>query len=152
MAEVLALALEPVVAGRRLLLPRAERAAELLPARLRAAGAEVLTVDAYRSVQAEEDPTPVREALKRIDGESFMASRDLAAVLFTSGRTVNAVLSELGPPTAENLLKCPAFCIGPVTASACRRAGFTRISTAQPHTEEGLVEAVVVAVGRRGTP
>jgi uroporphyrinogen III methyltransferase/synthase len=116
------------------LLPRADIAPEGLEEDLAAKGWEPLRVDAYRSHPASELPEGVREAL---------ASGEVDAVTFTSASTVEGFVALAGP------VERPAVvCIGPVTAEAARGAGLKVAAVADPHTLDGLVDAVERALGR----
>lgn len=134
-ALALALALAGRVEGRKVLLPRAERASELLPERLRAAGAVVTVAPVYRAEwPTTVDPGPVRAAL---------AAGRLDAVTFGSARTVEGVLELLGDEARDLLGKTRIICLGPVTALACRAAGLLEPRIAEPSTIDGLIQAVV---------
>lgn len=89
----------------RVLLPRSARAGDKLPDALRAAGAEVTAVTAYRNLAVAD---PVRVDLASLD-----------AVLFTSPSTVAAfrgLYGELVPPALA------LWCRGPRTRRAARAA------------------------------
>jgi uroporphyrinogen-III synthase len=146
-AESLADALAREVHGKRVLLPRAEDARELLPNALRRAGAfEVCVVPAYRAVPAQ---SAAYESIA-----AMLASGTIDAVTFASARTVGAVFSQLeevlGERTVELLSRCGIFSIGPLTTRACRAIGISLVTEANPHTLEGLVEAMVREIGRVG--
>jgi uroporphyrinogen III methyltransferase/synthase len=144
-AESLADALAREVRGKRVLLPRAEDARELLPNELRRAGAsEVCVVPAYRAVPAQ---SAAYESVA-----ASLTSGKIDAVTFASARTVGAVLSRLkevlGERTVELLARCRIFSIGPWTTRACRAVGISLVTEANPHTLEGLVDAMVREIGR----
>ena len=117
------------------LLPRAELASDELEGALRGKGWTVERVDAYRTVLAGELPAEARAAL---DGGR------VAVVTFSSASTVRGFVRAAGHvPDGVT-----AVCIGPVTAAAAREAGIEVADQADPHTIDGLVDAVVRAVGR----
>ena len=129
---------EPV-AGKRLLLPRAEVARETLPEELRRRGAAVDVVPVYRTVSDLGAAAALREAFK---------ARRVAAVTFTSSSTVQNFVEML---KGEDL---PAFldgvriaCIGPVTAETARRHGLSPDILPTAHTIPALAEALVAALG-----
>ena len=93
------------VAGERVLVPRSALADDTLPEALRAAGAEVAAVTAYRNVPA---PHPVRVDL---------AAQD--AVVFTSPSTVAAFRVLYGDHIPPALA---LWCRGPRTCAAARAA------------------------------
>lgn len=116
--------------GLRVLLPRAAAATPDLPAVLRAAGAEVVEVEAYRTV-----PSPD-------------LGRDLAALQHPEGIDVWVVQS----PSAVAALMATdgAFmrssliaCLGPTTSAAARAAGLTVAVVADFPRADELVGALV---------
>jgi uroporphyrinogen-III synthase/uroporphyrinogen III methyltransferase/synthase len=119
------------------LFPRAETVRGALADGLRAKGWSVDEVVAYRTV-AGVPPDGAVDAAARAD-----------AVAFTSSSTVTRALDLLGVDGLPPLV----VTIGPVTSASARSAGLTVAAEAQPHTIDGLVEAVVVAVaGGSGAP
>jgi uroporphyrinogen-III synthase len=111
------------------LLARADAASGELDGALRAKGWTPVRVDAYRTVLAEELPADARAALE---------AGKVDAVAFTSASTVRGFVGAAGrvPPGI------PAVCIGPVTSAAARDAGMEVAAEADPHTVEGLAEAI----------
>lgn len=93
------------LAGARILLPRSQLAGGALPAGLRAAGAAVTAVTAYRTLAVE---APVRVDLRACD-----------AVLFTSPSTVRAFVRLYGAALPRQLL---LWCRGPRTREAAQAA------------------------------
>ena len=118
----------------RVLLPQADRARPVLAEGLGRKGWHVDVVEAYRTVPA----TPAPDALAHA-----MAAD---AVTFTSASTVRGYLDLVGPATVPPVV----VTIGPVTSEAAREAGFSVSVEADPHTVDGVVEAVLGALaGRR---
>jgi uroporphyrinogen III methyltransferase/synthase len=107
---------------------------------LRAAGARVEVVTAYRSVLPAGAAAALRDALVATVPD---------AVTFTSGSTVANFSSGLG---GSPLPGCPAVCIGPVTAAAARHAGWASVITAEEHTAQGVVAATVQVLGAERLP
>jgi uroporphyrinogen-III synthase len=117
------------------LLARADLARPDLEEAIRDKGWTVDRVDAYRTVLADELPPEAREALR--------AGR-VAAVTFTSASTVLGFVRAVGElPRGVGVV-----CIGPVTAAAAREAGIPVDAEADPHTIDGLADAVARTVGR----
>jgi uroporphyrinogen-III synthase len=118
------------VAGKRVLLPRAELAREALAQQLASLGAEVLEVAAYRTLPAE----PSAEALA-----ALRAGVD--AVTFTSSSTVRFFAQQLA---AHDLVLGTAAvaCIGPITAGTAREVGWPVDVVAAVYTTQGLVDAL----------
>jgi uroporphyrinogen III methyltransferase/synthase len=131
-AEALADALGDV-RGARVLLARADIARPALAERLRAAGALVDEVVAYRTVRPEGLEARLRQALAGAD-----------VVTFTSSSTVRNLFEALGPSEAAQALRGVAVaCIGPVTAQTARELGLEPAVVAEEYTIEGLLEALV---------
>ena len=138
-AEALADALEPrIAAGDRVLLPRAADSRDVLPSRLRAAGAEVEDLPVYESRRpAEPDPAVVA----RIEAGEI----DIAT--FTASSTVRGCLDLLGG-RAELLRGVTIACIGPITARTAAEAGLRVDVVAREHTIPGLMAALREHAGR----
>lgn len=132
-AEALAGALsEAGMGGKRILLPRAAGARDVLPERLRALGADVDVVEVYRAVS----PPGVSSKLK----EHLAAGVDV--VTFTSSSTVRNFVDALNG-VARFPRSARVACIGPITAAMAREAGLPVDIIAEEYTTRGLVEALV---------
>ena len=131
----------PIQPGERVLLARADIAADTLPALLRARGAIVDEVVAYRTVEG-----PVESARLL---EAAFEGPPIDAVVFTSGSTVRGLLTLAGPDRLEALRAIPAVCIGPETAREARRHGFAVMAEPAKQEAEALADAVaqVLAAG-----
>jgi hydroxymethylbilane synthase len=105
----------PVVAGDLILVVRGDLADEELMVGLRARGAEVDDVVAYRTREA---PESSRGLIRHAT-----AAGPIAAVVFTSGSTVRGLLA-LGQADSIEVRSWPAVCIGTETAGEARAAGF----------------------------
>jgi uroporphyrinogen-III synthase len=116
------------------LFPRAETVRGALAEGLRDKGWRVDEVEAYRTVAGEPSPDAVGAA-GRAD-----------AVAFTSSSTVQRTLDLLGEDGVPDVV----VSIGPVTTASARSAGLIVAAEARPHTIDGLVEAVVEALGDPG--
>jgi uroporphyrinogen III methyltransferase/synthase len=143
--EGLARALEKAspLAGRRILLPRADIATPGLPRMLREAGAAVEEIVAYRTVTTDVDAAPVRSAL--LAGE-------IDAVTFASGSAAHAFAEVVG----AELLRAPSprarvVSIGPVTSEALRALDIMVDEEATSPGMRELAGAVVRALGRGGS-
>ena len=113
----------------RVLCARADIAPEGLEDALRAKGWTPIRVDAYRTRMPRSLPPAARDALR---------SGAVDAVTFTSASTVRGFVRALGPVKGNPKVAC----IGPVTARAAREHGLTVHAVANPHTIEGLANAV----------
>jgi uroporphyrinogen III methyltransferase/synthase len=123
------------VAGLRILRVRGDRARTELEDGLRAAGATVDTLLAYR----------IRPAQIRTDVADAITVDGADAVTFTSGSSVEGFEQILPDHTLHE--RVVAICIGPVTAEAAERAGWRRVVTATESTIDGLVACLVGVLG-----
>ncbi len=123
--------------GARVLLPRAEVAREALPDGLRARGAMVEEVAAYRTVADGSGADGVRRAL---------AAGEVDWVTFTAASTVRHFADLAG----ADLGRARVASIGPITSEAARDAGLTVDVEAEEHTIAGLVEAIRRSEEARG--
>jgi len=136
-AESLAeLLLAAGVTGRRILLPRAEGARQLLPEALAQAGAELEVVAIYRMRPDEASRSRLKAAL---------AAPGLDCIIFTSGSSVECFQAlRNGDSLGSQLL---VACIGPITARAAARAGLLPGLVAEQHSLPGLVAALERRLG-----
>jgi uroporphyrinogen-III synthase len=118
------------VAGARVLLARADAAADDLPAALRDAGAEVHELAVYHTVVGPE--------VSRAGAIAALADPALRAALFASGSAVRGLL-RLGGDAARAL---PAITIGPATSDVARAEGLRVVAEADRPGVDGLVSAV----------
>lgn len=101
--------------GRRILLPRALEAREVLPQELAKRGAHVAVVPVYRTII----PTASRDAIR-----AMLQKKELAVVTFTSSSTVKNFMKLFeGEPVAKWLEGVRIACIGPITADTAREKG-----------------------------
>lgn len=129
-AVVEALDDETDLAAKRVLLPRAAVAREALPDGLRARGAEVDVVEAYRTVPAEAASGDLR---RRLD------AGEIDLVTFTASSTVRNFHRSVGPDLGDARVAA----IGPITAGTARELGYDVAVVAEVYTIPGLVEACV---------
>jgi uroporphyrinogen III methyltransferase/synthase len=123
------------LAGKRVLIPRAKVAREVLPERLREAGAEVVVPPAYETVPSSEG----KEALA-----SELEAGGIDCVTFTASSTVENFVGAFGAEESARLLAgARVVCIGPITADTARGFGLGVDAEAREYTIPGLVEAVV---------
>lgn len=133
------------IAGTRVLLPRAEKARDVLPDELRAAGAEVQTLAVYRTEKPRE--SDVEAVVKSLENGS------VDAVTFTSSSTVTHFFEILGKDQALNLLDgVTVASIGPITSATARRLGIQVHAEATQYTIEGLVQTLTEHFQRRLEP
>jgi uroporphyrinogen III methyltransferase/synthase len=123
------------LAGKRVLLPRAAVARDLVPVELGKRGAAVDVVEAYRTVIPDDAADRIREAF---------AVRPPDCITFTSSSTVQNFLSVAG---AEPLAGVRVASIGPITSRTARSLGVEVAAEAREFTIEGLVGAVLSLFG-----
>ena len=116
------------------LIPQAENAPDDLVRALSDAGWTCVVAPAYRTST---DDASVSEGRMALD-------RGVDAVLFTSASTVGSFIDLWGLPPKD-----VAVCtIGPQTSAAAAERGLEVAAEADPHTIEGLVNALISSVGR----
>jgi len=119
------------VRGKRVLIPRAAEAREILPQTLRQRGAAVDVVVAYRTVLPAVDPAPLAERFRR---------REIDAVTFTSSSTVTNFVRLFGNANINSIVGSSAIaCIGPITARTVEELGGRADIVAEEFTIPGLV-------------
>lgn len=126
------------VAGKRMLLLRADIARKTLAEELRRGGAEVDEIAAYRTVVVPPDVALLRHLLD--------ADRP-DAITFTSSSTVRGLVQSLdaaGRVPSQALAGIALACIGPVTAGTVREHGLEPAVVAEEYTMPGLVQALIV--------
>ncbi len=129
-------------AGRRFLLPRSELGRELLPEGLRAAGARVDAVTAYRHLPPDLDAGALSREL---------ASGAIQVLTFTSPSSLEHLLELIDPEARSALAHCTIAAIGPTTVEALQRAGLRADVVPERPDARELVRALVRhAVQRRG--
>lgn len=123
------------LAGKKVLIPRAKVAREILPEKLRELDAEVVVAPAYESV-------PSNEGRERLAG--LLEGGEIDCVTFTASSTVENFVGTFGEEEAGRLLsRTRVACIGPITAETARKHGLEVDAEADEYTIPGLVEAVV---------
>ena len=124
---------DEVMNGKRVLLPRAVQARELLPETLRKAGAVVDVVPFYETVP---------ETSRKDIFQNELQSGKISAITFTSASTVTGLLAMLEDPRKE-LAGIPLIAIGEITADALRQAGLEPDRLAAKATQDAMVDAVL---------
>jgi uroporphyrinogen III methyltransferase/synthase len=129
---------QDAVAGRRYLLPKADIARELLADELRAHGAIVTDIVAYRTLLASTERDSDQDVYR------MLLDRQIDAVTFTSPSSVRNFVKMLGEDQAVDLLQATVVaCIGPVTAEAAQQLGIATTVMPERFTVADLVDALV---------
>ncbi|MFP4213827.1 MAG: uroporphyrinogen-III C-methyltransferase [Desulfohalobiaceae bacterium] len=123
------------IKGRKVLIPRAETAREVLPRELRQAGAEVRVLPVYRTVLAGENREEIQQALQ---------GGEIRFITFTSSSTVHNFfqLIPAGELEGHRQSGLRLACIGPVTARSLEEYGLQADVMPQEYTIPGLVQAL----------
>jgi len=130
------------IRGRRILLPRAAKAREILPETLRQWGASVDVVQAYQTV--------LPQACQYGSHELFRKQID--AITFTSSSTVENFFKLLkGEDPSRILQEVVVACIGPITAQTVIDRGLRVDIVSSEFTISGLVAAIVKFYESPGT-
>jgi uroporphyrinogen III methyltransferase/synthase len=126
--------------NKRVLVPRAARARDILPITLREWGAAVDVVEAYRTVA----PPADRQIIKALFREG-----KVDFITFTSSSTVaNFAGLFPGEPLGDVLGQASVACIGPITEQTVKDLGGRADVVASEFTIDGLVRAIVDHVAR----
>jgi len=123
------------LAGKRVLLPRAAVARDLLPRALRERGACVDVLEAYRTI--------VPESAGRQAAQIFGGPHKPDWITFTSSSTVQNFAQVAGVKALEGV---SVASIGPVTTATAKKLGVTVTVEASPFTTDGLVAGILKGV------
>ena len=122
------------IGGKRVLIPRAAQAREVLPEELARAGAQVEVLPVYETRLAAQDPDEIAAAI----GEG-----EIQYLTFTSSSTVDNFFQMLAPQRLKALRhKVKIACIGPVTAATLEKHGFTPDIQPENYTIPALAQAL----------
>ena len=121
------------LSGQRILLPRAEKARDVIPEGLTRQGAVVDVVTAYRTVNSGRKASELAEEIAR---------GHVDVLTFTSPSTVTNFLEIMGPDFLPLPGGIRVACIGPVTAAAAEKAGLPVDILQETYTVPGLVESL----------
>ncbi|MGZ9215193.1 MAG: uroporphyrinogen-III synthase, partial [Candidatus Binatia bacterium] len=121
--------------GKRVLIPCAAKARDVLPETLRQWGAKVDVVEAYRTSAPAFDSREVRQRLKR---------GDVDMVTFTSSSTVSHFVQLCGGNSLDSIVHGAAIAsIGPITGKTIEELGGAVTVLARESTIDGLVDAMI---------
>ncbi|MBV8845594.1 MAG: uroporphyrinogen-III C-methyltransferase [Bryobacterales bacterium] len=121
---------EERLSGRRILLPRAAVARDLVPTELTRRGAHVDVVEAYRTVPPADLAEHAAEVL----------ARNPHWIVFSSSSTVKNLEKAIEPGSLQGI---KIASIGPITSKTIGECGLEVDVEANPHTIDGLVAAIV---------
>jgi uroporphyrinogen III methyltransferase/synthase len=130
--------LDQGVEGRNILIPRAEKAREILPETLRGAGAQVTVIPVYTNVVPEGNQRELHDALEA--GKVDM-------VTFTSSSTVRNFLAMIGTDDSEEIKRLMKnvviAAIGPITTKTVTDNGLQVDIQPESYTIPDLVQSIV---------
>jgi uroporphyrinogen III methyltransferase/synthase len=122
------------VNGKKILIPRAKEAREVLPEKLKELGAEVHVASVYETITEDSDAQQIKDMLR---------SGEVDVVTFTSSSTVKNFVSLVGESNEKPLPEgVVAACIGPITAQTAEEMGIKPDIVAEEYTIDGLVQAL----------
>lgn len=128
--------------GKKVFLPRSNRADLALLRVLEGYGANVTEAVAYRTITPENPEAERIEEVRKAD-----------AVLFFSPSAVAGFLEIFGASLGKSILdRAAAIAIGPVTNAALSAAGIDRAIVAQEASVAGIVDALADFFGQREHP
>jgi uroporphyrinogen III methyltransferase/synthase len=123
------------VLGKRILIPRAAKARDILPETLRRWGARVNVVEAYQTVLPQVDVSALCELLRE---------GTIDVITFTSSSTVTNFAVMLRDQDLPRLLsRAVVACIGPITRKTVEDLGMRPEIVSEEFTIPGLVRAMV---------
>jgi len=123
------------IGGKKVLIPRALKAREVLPDELARAGALVEVLPVYETKLAEQDPDEVVAAIE--EGE-------IHYLTFTSSSTVDNFFQMVPAERLKPLRdKVKIACIGPITAATLKKHGFEPDVQPESYTIPALAKALV---------
>lgn len=125
----------------RVLILRAEEARDTLVEGLRALGAQVDVVSAYRS-------EPCCEQLRQV----LCSGVSIDACTFASSSAVKATVDALGSKAQAFFSQVDAFSIGPITTRTMLAHGITPAAEARIFNADGLVDALCAYYSHHATP
>jgi uroporphyrinogen III methyltransferase/synthase len=120
---------------KKILLPRAAVARDVIPLELTKRGAHVDVVEAYRTGVPMDATARIRDVLLRKPDW----------ITFTSSSTVTNFMNAAGGEALDGIKsgKVRVASIGPITSATLREHGVAIDAEADPHTIAGIVEAII---------
>jgi uroporphyrinogen III methyltransferase/synthase len=119
--------------GKKILIPRAAKARDILPEGLKKLGAAVDVATTYRTINSGRKKEELMELLEK---------GKVDIITFTSSSTVTNFVDIMGKGF-EMPLNIEVACIGPVAAATAQKAGFRVDIRQEAYTMEGLVQSLV---------
>ena len=117
-------------AGKRILIPRAQEAREVIPEKLQELGAQVDVVTCYQTQSGGSDGSDMSDRIQ---------SGEIDIITFASSSTVKSFAERI-PKVPEGVI---IACIGPITAQTSESLGLKPDVVAEEYTIEGLVKGLI---------
>ena len=122
------------ITGKRFLLPRAEKARDVLPKEITKRGGHIDVVTVYRTDKGEGNIQEVKELLRK---------RLIHVITFTSSSTVKNFVELLAEKNISKMIQGVVVAsIGPITADTAASLGIRTDIMAKSYTIPGLVKAI----------
>jgi len=123
------------IRGKKILIPRAKVAREVLPDEMRRLGAEVTVAETYITIRPES---------KREEVRTYFTEGKIDAVTFTSSSTVENFMAMWDSPEEGKELMNGVACasIGPITSATARKLGLDPVIEPPEYTTAALAEAI----------
>lgn len=121
------------IQGMKILIPRAQKARDILPQALREQGANVTVATTYRTVNS---------GRKKEELSGLIDEGEVDVITFTSSSTVTHFVDIMGPDYVLPA-QVKIACIGPVTAQTAQKAGFKIDIMQDEYTMDGLMKSLV---------
>jgi len=123
------------IKGKKILIPRASIAREILPEELKNMGAFVEAVDTYKTIQPAEKTDDIRKMLK---------NKEIDMITFTSSSTVTNFVNMFKKEEIFSLIHgVDIACIGPITAKTVEKYNLQPHIIPDDYTIEALTQAIV---------
>ena len=123
------------ITGKRFLLPRAEKARDILPKAIRKRGGDIDVVTVYRTGKGEGNTQEVKELFRK---------KLIDVITFTSSSTVQNFVELLAGKNISKVIKGVVVAsIGPITAATALSLGIKTDIMPPRYTVPGLVKAIV---------
>jgi len=128
------------VRGKKVVIPRAREAREILPDELRKKGADVDVVTAYRTIRPQGKKNEILAMVR--EGKIDM-------VTFASSSTVSNFAEMFAPEELKEIVsRVKAASIGPITTETARKFGFDVVVEPTRYTIEALAEKIAGYFGK----
>jgi uroporphyrinogen III methyltransferase/synthase len=138
MAEAMVQEFPEDLSGKKILLPRAKEAREVIVEKMIEKGASINAVTAYQTQMEDSDAININELLKK---------NGIDIITFTSSSTVRNFIQ-----LTENFVQKPdgpkIACIGPITAQTASEHGMTPDIVANENTIEALAASIAEIFGK----